>query len=1080
MASELTFDRIADAGRAIVEAHKQKRGFEEGIRRLLSELYPDNAHFIYELLQNAEDARASVVEFELRVDGLEARHNGSRSFSLEDIDSIANIGDSTKKDDETQIGKFGVGFKAVYSYTTRPEIRSGEFSFAISDLFVPERIEGRALDGWTTFLFPFDRSDKPPETAGAEVERGLRELDEKTLLFLSNIREITYELPGGDIGFVKRTDVDDVTIRVEASQGEDFVESNWLRLVGPASTEHKGQHPLTVAAAFKLEHKESGRGRSATKADTRADAPLAIVPLPVGDVSIYFPADKETSNLRFHIHAPFASTVARDSVRDTSENIQLVADIGDLIVRNLKGFRDRGLIDDGFLAALPNAEDNLKPMYGQVRSAILAAFNEHELTPVRGGGFGAARELVSSPGEIRRLLREPDLAVLFALTSVVTMGAPRWIANRTGRAGKLLESLEPIDFGWSELTGAFGVMEQRTVPSYVGGRLVYGPQPGQLAVFDEWIAAKSDAELVDLYHLLGMGRTTHRLSPPLKLGSIPMIRLRRRGKTEHVRGGSGEVFLPSSRSDTVQSRVPVELAYFDDEDDERANNLRSFYNAAGVARWNETARTEAKLKEYGSAARAVPDTDAAVARHLEDIRGFVRFAAGNKGVARETFGNVPFLLTQDPEGGALRWVEPSDTYLDVPFLTTGLAALYPWNLVTDGDDEYEVWWEEPEKHAPTGIYLDIEGIEDFLRAVGSCDGIEIAAAKVLSNPKLKTEYWANNRHSAYTVTRDWQVNGLKEIVATGDPTLLQTLWNTIVDSDQTFATAIYQANRSAGRYAFESQLAQQLTRIPWILDREGELKLPQQISLEELRDGWKHPPANSLVLKLGFGAEAAQLEQIEAAKPFHAEQLGIEVEDAELLKEAHAAGITSDDLREFIAQRRSLEAYPNGASDDPDRRSAMAAHDAGSAPIHTTEIRDRSVVVGQGPSAEEAKTYLRGLYTNADGNMHCQACHFVLPFKIKGEWYFEAIQFIGSRNRTHRQNALALCPLCAAKYRYKRETTDGAMLNALSALEIAAGAGRIELSVLVNGEVVRLWFTGKHALDLQAAMAVAGEVRGED
>ena len=36
----------------------RKNGFEEGLRNLLSELYPDNAHFIYEILQNAEDARA--------------------------------------------------------------------------------------------------------------------------------------------------------------------------------------------------------------------------------------------------------------------------------------------------------------------------------------------------------------------------------------------------------------------------------------------------------------------------------------------------------------------------------------------------------------------------------------------------------------------------------------------------------------------------------------------------------------------------------------------------------------------------------------------------------------------------------------------------------------------------------------------------------------------------------------------------------------------------------------------------------------------------------------------------------------
>ena len=31
----------------------RENNFEEGILNLLTELYPDNAHFIYELLQNA-------------------------------------------------------------------------------------------------------------------------------------------------------------------------------------------------------------------------------------------------------------------------------------------------------------------------------------------------------------------------------------------------------------------------------------------------------------------------------------------------------------------------------------------------------------------------------------------------------------------------------------------------------------------------------------------------------------------------------------------------------------------------------------------------------------------------------------------------------------------------------------------------------------------------------------------------------------------------------------------------------------------------------------------------------------------
>ena len=36
-----------------------------GIRRIVEDLYPDTAHFIYELLQNAEDTQASEAVFVL-------------------------------------------------------------------------------------------------------------------------------------------------------------------------------------------------------------------------------------------------------------------------------------------------------------------------------------------------------------------------------------------------------------------------------------------------------------------------------------------------------------------------------------------------------------------------------------------------------------------------------------------------------------------------------------------------------------------------------------------------------------------------------------------------------------------------------------------------------------------------------------------------------------------------------------------------------------------------------------------------------------------------------------------------------
>ena len=51
---------------------------------LFQDLYPDKAHFLYELLQNAEDAAASKVRFVLYEDRLLFEHNG-KPFDCEDV-----------------------------------------------------------------------------------------------------------------------------------------------------------------------------------------------------------------------------------------------------------------------------------------------------------------------------------------------------------------------------------------------------------------------------------------------------------------------------------------------------------------------------------------------------------------------------------------------------------------------------------------------------------------------------------------------------------------------------------------------------------------------------------------------------------------------------------------------------------------------------------------------------------------------------------------------------------------------------------------------------------------------------------
>src|SRR5437588_12680040 len=83
---------------------------------LLADRYDDRTHFIFELLQNAEDALARrpgwhgsrSVTFHLTESALRVSHFG-HPFDEADVRGICGIAESTK--DLTAIGRFGIGFK---------------------------------------------------------------------------------------------------------------------------------------------------------------------------------------------------------------------------------------------------------------------------------------------------------------------------------------------------------------------------------------------------------------------------------------------------------------------------------------------------------------------------------------------------------------------------------------------------------------------------------------------------------------------------------------------------------------------------------------------------------------------------------------------------------------------------------------------------------------------------------------------------------------------------------------------------------------------------------------------------------
>ena len=112
---------------------RDAKNTSNALKKIAGDLYTETERFIFELLQNADDIpneRKEVdVKFKLLSENLLFLHNG-RPFNKEDVNSIASIGDSTKRKDAEKTGYKGIGFKSVFTDAETVLINSGNFSFS--------------------------------------------------------------------------------------------------------------------------------------------------------------------------------------------------------------------------------------------------------------------------------------------------------------------------------------------------------------------------------------------------------------------------------------------------------------------------------------------------------------------------------------------------------------------------------------------------------------------------------------------------------------------------------------------------------------------------------------------------------------------------------------------------------------------------------------------------------------------------------------------------------------------------------------------------------------------------------------
>lgn len=391
--------------------------------RSIVEKYSDQAHFIYELIQNADDAGATSARFVLESDRLIFAHNGTRHFSISnpstedsdfekgktgDINAITGIAFSNKKTQENKIGKFGVGFKAVFQYTSTPHIYDPKFRFRISRYIVPIPLEddfpGRSPEE-TLFVFPFDNTDRVPYETYTDIEAKLKSLS-YPVLFLSNLSLIKYQI-GYQCGEYEKVILKSYSFNkilaekiLMKKKVNERTEINTLLLF----TNH--YDGLKYSVGYFLDD----------------DNNL----IPVNEPAYCFFSTKENTCLNFLIHAPFLLTDSREGIRagiqHNNDMIELIAELSAVslnLMINIGKIEGHRYITDNILNIIPlcetdfaDSDDTSRISFKPVYLKILEAFSNQEILPSRDGYVSSANAFMTSTLAIAELFSDEQVAYI--------------------------------------------------------------------------------------------------------------------------------------------------------------------------------------------------------------------------------------------------------------------------------------------------------------------------------------------------------------------------------------------------------------------------------------------------------------------------------------------------------------------------------------------------------------------------------------------------------------------------------------------------------------------------------------------
>lgn len=807
------FDKLITKRQQWVQSSKENNFDFDSI---LAGIYNDPSHFIYEILQNAEDANATEISFTLFDDHLVIKHNG-KEFDFNDVDGITGIGISTKKDDINSIGKFGVGFKSVFAITQAPIIHSGLFHFEIKDFVVPSLIDNNGIQE-TLIILPFNHPSRAKDEVFEIVSKKLESIGLKTLLFLKNVKEIKWQTPNKSGHYYKESkdfqtleNVHRVSIISKIEQEENFEEFLVIKKPITIQTYH-----LNVEIAYRIGTDEAGKEVIEKEKDSK--------------LIVFFPTEKVTY-LNFLIQAPYKTTPNRENIPlDDEQNQYLIEETANLVADSIPRIKQLGFLNVSFLEVLPidpNHTDEIiySSIFEKVKEKLLS---EEALLPTSKETFTTAYNALLSRGkELTELLDETDINILFNkknwLDTDITYDRTRQLRDY------LINELDIKEINFEDFA---------------------------VSITKELIEPKSDEWLIDFYSRLldqrslwAKGGYYSRNAGVLR--DKPIIRL---FDNTHIapfdKDNKFQVYLPAETKSKYKTVKDVLT---------QSEKSLKFLTELGLSKPD----IFAEIKEFVVPKYRNPDLDIDIEEYFEDFEKLlIAFQKEDSDKKKEMISELKglyIIYSTNSISGENHFCKPSETYLK----TEDLIEYFK------GFDH--VFWVSEELTHRLGNADSV--LTELLLTIGCEDKPRRISIKSNLSNDYKSEL--SGRPSwdlRESYTKDYDYEGLDNFLSELSKDRSNLFWHFLLKSlascNRWGKHDFFKGEYSWFYYSqqskkFESKFLKTLKSTKWIFDKNDNTVLPSEISLSALPDCYTKDDENVEVLIDVLGFQIDEIKRVE-------------------------------------------------------------------------------------------------------------------------------------------------------------------------------------------------------------------------